>query len=232
MIISKTNTAKRGFTIVELTLAIAFLSILLMATLILAINAGKIYLKGVTNKTINQSGRDIQDSLRRDFLASSAVDIATVSSGGTLQRICLGSVSYVWNLAPTFYGSPTSQVQRYADNNHPVGLARVSDVNKNLCKGGFSGHLTSFTDSQVNDLISGDGKDLALHSFSVDRVVSNDQKGLYRISYTIGTNETGTLEGSGASVSCKVGSAVANLSNFNFCSIKQFDMIVRVGGGQ
>ena len=57
------NRAK-GFTLVELTLVMAFMSILLLSILTMTIYAGKLYTKGVTNKTMNQIGREIFDLMK------------------------------------------------------------------------------------------------------------------------------------------------------------------------
>mgnify|MGYP005609059107 FL=1 len=43
----------QGFTIVELSIAIAFIAVLLMAILSLTITAGRMYVKADTNKAIN-----------------------------------------------------------------------------------------------------------------------------------------------------------------------------------
>ena len=54
-----------GFTLVEVTLAIAFLSILLIAILTVTVAAGKLYIKGDTNKTINHHQTKIETTMRR-----------------------------------------------------------------------------------------------------------------------------------------------------------------------
>lgn len=67
---------RHGFTLIELMLAMAFVSVLLLAIATIAIQAGKLYNRGLTLKSINQSGREIGDILRRDFLQANAGKIS------------------------------------------------------------------------------------------------------------------------------------------------------------
>ena len=99
---------RHGFTLIELMLAMAFVSVLLLAIATIAIQAGKLYNRGLTLKSINQSGREIGDTLRRDFLQANAGKISgnansavvMVQAGGADRsgRLCLGDYSYVWNV--------------------------------------------------------------------------------------------------------------------------------------
>ena len=61
-----------GFTIIELTLAMAFISVLLLSIVMTAIQAGRIYNRGAVLRSVNQAGRDVSDTLRRDFLQTNA----------------------------------------------------------------------------------------------------------------------------------------------------------------
>ena len=66
----------KGFTIVELSLAMTFVSMLLLAIAMTAIQAGSLYNKGLVLESVNQAGRDIGDMLRRDFMQANAVRIS------------------------------------------------------------------------------------------------------------------------------------------------------------
>lgn len=66
---------RSGFTLVELSLVMAFFSVLLIGVLTLTIHIGKLYTKGMTNKSLNTVGRDVTDVLRRDFAAANAQDV-------------------------------------------------------------------------------------------------------------------------------------------------------------
>lgn len=239
---------KSGFTIVEMSLALAFLSILLIAVLTLTISAGKLYVKGVTNKTINQSGRDTQDLLRRDFLSSNATYIGDVKMAGDngSGRICLGGVTYLWNTAEALGSSTLPNLITYQASpsavTEPIRLARVADPNAKLCIPTSVGKYTmvlsgsTVADGKYTELIGGDGVDLALYNFNVSQVAKNGYSGLYQITYTIGTNQKGTTEevttpGLGTRTECIPNYGSALDANFNFCAVNKFDMIVRAGGG-
>ena len=99
---------KKGFTLVELMLAMVFVSVLLLAIALTAIQSGRLYNRGTILRSINQAGRDISDNLRRDFLQANSqkinlgADPADMSgniiehksaSGKTGGRICLGYYS-------------------------------------------------------------------------------------------------------------------------------------------
>ena len=64
---SHNRHVQRGFTIIELMLAMTFVSFLLMAIAMVTVQVGKTYNRGLTLKTVNQSGRDITDSIRSDI---------------------------------------------------------------------------------------------------------------------------------------------------------------------
>ena len=93
----------KGFTLIELMLAMTFISVLLLAIAMTIIQVGAIYNKGVALKDINQSGRGISDDISRTVAASEAfsltTDYVTGTDGG---RVCLGSYSYIWNYAKSF----------------------------------------------------------------------------------------------------------------------------------
>ena len=99
-----------GFTIIEITLAMAFISVLLLSITLVSIQAGKVYNRGVILRDVNQSGREISDTLRRDFVQTNAKKITKNESGDYIitvressndisSRFCLGDYSYVWNYA-------------------------------------------------------------------------------------------------------------------------------------
>lgn len=234
---------QKGFTLVETTIAIAFLSILLIAILMLTITAGKLYIKGDTNKAINQSGRDFSDVVRRDFL-STGVDMIspqiTVSGGNATTysgRICLGTVSYLWNSASllnttTAFANTTKVTM--GSSKVPVKFARVVNPQQSYCDKGPTGKYPMNIPSteQVTDLFGGTSRDYALYAMSISSVATSGDKGMYQVVYTLGTNEKGTTQNdaSGSYIQCKPNNSLT--ADFNYCAVADFDMIVRVGGTQ
>lgn len=229
-----------GFTLVEVTLAIAFLSILLIAILTITVTAGKLYIKGNTNQAINQSGRDFADTVRRDFLASGISVIAgsptgtaiTIGSGNlTSGRICLGMVSYLWNSAALLNAPNTNEVTM-GTSNTPVKFARIVSPKQSYCDKDASGKYPMNIPSteQVVDLFGGSDRDYALYSMTMAPVAVTGDKGMYQISYTLGTNESNTTQNDATNsfVQCKPNDS--QTADFNYCAVDDFDMIVRVGG--
>lgn len=228
----------QGFTLIELTIALAFLSILLIAILTLTLGAGKLYVKGTTNKTVNQSGREVQDIVRRDFLAADASAIGAVLTEGaspsTSGRICLGGVTYLWNTADilndTSANGSTYRI-RSGTPVTPIRLARVVDVNAELCVPNVSGHLpvTIPTTMSMTELLGGNGRDFAIYSMTVTALSKRDTRGVYEMKYTVGTNDQGTVEDDDGYVRCKPNASAS--ANFDYCSVTDFDMLLRVEGG-
>lgn len=252
MILALTKDRNRtGFTLVELMLAMAFVSMLLLSITMTAIQAGRIYNRGMVLRTVNQSGRDISDSIRRDFLQTNATKITTpeggsadspvvvVEEGGSQisGRFCLGQYSYVWNTAETLDQKDLSNpsvvytTDGGADKTS-VSLVRVEDRDGQLCQRDIS---TSRYPSAINitsatHLLTPIGADdvvIAVHDMKITRMTDSDgSEQLYRIQFTLGTSEMSeinTLDGT-----CKPPDD--EQANADFCAINNFDMIVRTNG--
>ncbi len=234
---------QRGFTLIELTIALAFLSVLLIAILTLTLAAGKMYVKGMTNKTVNQSGREIQDIMRRDFLAADRSRISAVATEGatgkTAGRICLGSVSYVWNTAGMLNDkdADATNYQRHIrlGTGEPIRFMRVTDVNSDLCvrnpvTSRFPTTVSVASESRA-ELLGGEGREFALYEITIDPVIIEGSQGMYRVRYTIGSNDIGTTEREGGTGYVRCKPDASGSANFDYCSVVDFDMILRVEGG-
>lgn len=66
---------KAGFTLVELSLAIAFLGVLLIAIAVITTNMIAIFQKGVTVKSVNTAGLSIVDDVKRNLSRSDAENL-------------------------------------------------------------------------------------------------------------------------------------------------------------
>ena len=228
-----------GFTLVELMLAMAFVSVLLLSVAMVAVQAGKIYNRGTVMKTVNQSGRTISDVIRRDFLQSSATKIVNsanpvivVRESGLVRsgRVCLGQYSYVWNMAsaiddPVVRRSGKGVVR---SNGQAINLARVLDEDAALCQSTSDSYPMDIEPERVTHLLRPiDGTDVAIavHDFTASRVTSaNNSEALYKVSFTLGTSAVAELQ----DMACKP--PEDNEANFNFCAINNFEMIVRTNG--
>ena len=71
---------RKGFTIVELTLAMAFVGILLISIAVLVIRVTAIYQHGLAIRAVSSGGRQLIDDLSRSISASPIVDVAYIPS--------------------------------------------------------------------------------------------------------------------------------------------------------
>jgi len=229
-----------GFTLIELMLAMTFITVLLMAIAMTTIQIGNIYNKGITLREVNQAGRAISDDIQRSIANSIPFDVTpriddspetetskyVVRDGGG--RLCLGRYTYVWN-----YGKALAQLPGAPDiyNNYknsdgsltPVRFAKVTDPDGALCA---TTTLDIQRDNATEMLVSGD-RDLVMHDFTINTNAQDPTTGqaIYAITMKIGTNDNEQLTTNDAS--CKPPSEGAGLEEY--CSVNQFDIIARAG---
>lgn len=235
---------KRGFTIIELMLAMSFISALLLAIVMTAIQAGRIYNKGLTLQSVNQAGGSIGDTLRRDFLQTNAQMVSRGPVGAVIftqdggkdvsARFCLGGFSYLWNIPQesSVVVAPSALV--LDSKGVPINFVRVPDSGGSLCEplgaGGYENNLPE--SMQVTHLLkqSSDSAEvgLAIHELQVSPLTSTEGKSeaLYRVEYTIGTSKLSEIDT--ADQRCRPPSD--ERSNDDFCAINNFEMIVRTNG--
>lgn len=238
------TTRQKGFTIIELTLSMAFVSVLLLAIVMTSIQAGRIYNKGVVLESVNQASRDIGDSIRRDFMQSDAAHVSRtdepesviiLSEGGQPKsgRFCLGGYSYLWNypsvLEAALAGESVSgPVVRRGDT--IINFVRVVDDGGSFCASSDGNYETNIgADRQLMSMLDEKGDQgvvLAIHELGIEPVLanSNSSEALFRVNYTIGTSAQAEINGQ----QCRP-PADGN-ANDQFCAINQFEMIVRTNG--
>jgi hypothetical protein len=108
---SRRAEKQEGFTLVELSLSMTFLTFIMLFVVFLIIQMVNIYNKSVSLGQMNQAGRqimtDVSSSTR--FAAPNSIVVSDPVSDG---RLCIGgtggSVSYIWNVGE-------STVNKYAD---------------------------------------------------------------------------------------------------------------------
>ena len=222
---------QHGFTVIELTLVMASMSILLLAVLYATLHAGALYDKGITNRTINQMSRDVGDMIRRDFASVDPTMVKFVQTGTSPNfsgRLCLGTVSYLWNTAPVLTAHSGGIVD---PSNKQINFIRVSDVGQFYCllAGGVYPNPTAAAISTATDILSGSGtRDYAPYSLSYTQLAVTAPQGLFEIKMTLGTNSPSTTQSVAGSMQCKPPTDTS--SDFNYCSVTDLDIIVRSGG--
>jgi len=237
---------KQGFTLIELMLAMGFVSVLLVAIAMTVLQIGNIYNRGLTLKDVNQAGRALASELQRSIAEGLSFDITDnshyliqsnsgVETGG---RLCTGQYSYIWNygtviklndtsLSPNLYTDPNKNIQ--------IRFVKVVDPGMVYC---ISSPLKSVDLSKATELLNSGEHDLAIHNFVIDAVASaGDNKTgqqLYSIDFLIGTNDQTALvssNGDQSTTRCLTPGEIipGKISDPSYCSVDKFDVIARAG---
>lgn len=230
----------QGFTMIELLLAMGFISALLLGIAMTIIQISTIYNKGMTSKEMNQISRSIGDELTRSISAGASFsmtnDYSTNAAGG---RLCLGSFSYIWNNARPLVANH-NLVTPYANGASQTGQVRFVKVEdpsrlycaKNAVTGAFTQKDITVADAlKSTEMLKVGERDLAMYSFSIfsppsARDAATNQQ-LYTISYTIGTMNVNAVNPEGTA--CLAPGAVN--ADFNYCTVGQFTIVIRTGNG-
>lgn len=221
------NNRRAGFTLIELMLAMTFISMLLLAIALTTIQLSNMYTKGVTLKSVNEAGRSVGAALQRDVASSRPFDVTPGNEGAQLitnagtGRLCMGQISYAWTYGENIVDE--SDVIRY-DDDGIVRLARVTDPGQLIC----NDIDTPVERSRATELlVSSDSLELALHELSIVSSASDSLTGqaLYNIKFIVGTNDQEALASGDAS--CQPPNQEE--SNWQFCAVNVFNIVARAG---
>lgn len=237
---------QNGFTLVELSLAMTFISFLLMGIAMTVIQVAAIYNQGTTAKDVNQLSREINVDIDRnisaagslnlltDYVNSPASATAATADGG---RLCLGSYSYVWNYAKALEGNTTG-VAKYTGNGDVIRLVRVSDPGRAYCiKNPSSGvlvnkNILAADAGKTQELLKVGDHKLGLHSFvfitpPISATDSSTKQQIYSLSYIIGTSRMSAINPT------QTACLAAGLPSADplYCNIQKFSLVVRTGNG-
>ena len=191
----KMRKTKGGFTIIELMLAMMFLSMLLVTIALLVVQITGIYQKGLSLRSVSAEGKQLIDEFMRVVSGSplnqsimpetssksdinKAVQQYYVSNPttGALQyngTFCTGSYSYVWN---TWYSMSDGRGPTLSLNGKTYRLARVMDTSRDICaqangtKSGLNNTRQTnlrATEGEPIEMINADESDLILYNFTV-----------------------------------------------------------------
>lgn len=220
-----------GFTLVELMLAMSFISLLLLAIAMTTIQVSNIYTKGITLREVNQAGRALSDELQRSIASTAPFEVSGTNTKYMSQtgggRLCTGRYTYAWNFGSALKGE-TLEMNRYsgANSNVEIRFIKVSDSGGDLCPAAPAA-LPAIDRSRATEMLTSGDRDLALHTFTISRSSYDATigQGIYAISMVIGTNDRAELVT--GDTSCKA--PAEGEGNENYCSVNQFDIIARAG---
>lgn len=220
---------------VELTLAMGFVSVLLLAVAMTVMQIGNIYDRGITLKEVDQIGRSIASEFQRNISGGAPFELITCTAstpscnyadktwGG---RLCIGQYSYIWNYGDTLKAASPTSINKYQTSSKKIRLVKVIDANADYC----NNLSRDIKDSDAVELMDQSQHDLALHSFKISNGVVDDKTGqrIYTIEFLLGTNDQAAINYiSGSNVACKTPSSVG--ADPTYCSINKFNILVRTG---
>ncbi len=226
----------KGFTLIELMLAMTFISFLLVAIALTTIQISNIYNKGITLREVNQAGRSVTQELQRSIALSVPFDVtpkvdaspATATSKYVVRdgggRLCIGGYTYAWNYGKAIAGGAGAPaVFNTYDDTGVVRFAKATDPSASLC----ADPTLPVVRANAVELLSSGDRDLVLHNFSIKQTKTDTvaAQSLYAVSLLIGTNDRQQL--TVGDVSCKPPSEGAG--DETYCSVNQFDVVARAG---
>ncbi len=224
----------RGFTIVELSIAMTLLSVLLIVIVFLVIRIGGIYTKGVTMKSVNQAGQVIVSDMRMTIgdagafpLAASFIEQKDANGRVAGGRLCTGEYSYVWNIGTTVETDASGGVQQennYDGDGAPIRFVRSLDNDSTYCTVSASGEMPAVIKGNSTELLS--ESDLAIQDFAMTQLTTNMASGasVYKITMLISNADTESIES--ASNTCRPPS----VSDDRFCAVNEFGFTVHASG--
>lgn len=233
--------SKAGFTIIELMLAMAFISVLLVTIAMTIIQVGVIYNRGLALKEVNQAARDIASDIRRTSIDALTLDpttdFATSATGG---RMCFGTYSYVWNTTMALQSDSSAMVDhrtRYeSDSSKLVHFVKVPDNGRIYCQKSGANFavrdIRAFDQAGSQELLEAGEYNLALIrvTLPVPPASASNTSGaakqtLFTFSYTISAGDVSAIDT--AKPGCLEPSVFG--ANTTYCSVREFTLVFRIG---
>ena len=243
------NSKQTGFTILELTLAMTFLSFVLIFSSTIVMQMSQTYIKGLTMKQINQAGRTVADDITRSFEGSinNELNIDNLGNG----YMCMGNTVYIWNPVYLYneatgdYSFNAAGINRYSMGSlsSPISLARVTSDAVGECVSGVANPIPSSFDNL--SLLGSRSRIIAAtqsrSSIDIGGGIIDDR--LVKITFVIGTfdsTEVPALAAGGASITSGVFNSVYDAdppngrfqckpgTEGNFCSFGTFETTVYI----
>ena len=241
----------KGFTIIELVLAMTLISLLLLGIAMTIVQIANIYNHGMIAKEVNQTSRSLGDELTSALRTngSFSTDVTAHRYVGGKEwggRLCVGQYSYIWNygtalkslnpnrnkfLTLTASNSGLNRGAVSGASTYEISFVKIPDGGGAYCTPGGSGAYPDVDPTKAVELLKTGNHSLALHAFSVlstptaQDSLSSQQ--LYHFSYTIGTSDLAALNDN--QTKCKEPSEAG--SDPNYCSVEQFTLVLRAVGG-
>ncbi len=214
-----------GFTLVELLLAMSFLAMLLLMITFLILQVSTIYNKGLTLRSVNESGQLISSEIQRRLSSAPAETVGNIENvtlnNGTTNRLCADGVVYAW----------TPRSKKVAEDAKNISFVKFTGSKKDYCDKAADGSTPKELPETkyITSLIDKKGQALVIRSFKVDDISKNGIDGdttqkLYQVSFTLGTDTDDLIGSNGL---CKPPAEARQ----EFCAVNQFSFIAKTNSG-
>ncbi len=243
------NQAKQqGFTLIELVLAMAFISMLMLAIALTILQISQTYNQGLTYKEVDLASRTISGDLTTDISASTQFSLAANANHYVAQpwggSLCLGRYSYVWNYGKaiaTYNTAPQPNTLNLlvdsSGKTSTLNMVKVLDVNGSMCADATAKKVPT---SNAVELLQNTDHNLVIHEFCISTQPSAGDpltgQQLYTLSYSIGSNDVNALTSS-SSAQCQGPNQSDGLaackgpnqsgSDLQYCTVQEFSLVLR-----
>lgn len=242
-----TNRRPHGFTIIELLLAMTFISVLMLTIALTIVQIANIYNRGLILKEVNATSRSISSELDQAMRASSTFSIVPAANryisntwGG---RMCLGQYSYIWNYGKAITNNDANRNQYTSANPNgnfvrsgsvsrsEISFVKAPDAGAAYCVANGLGVYPGVNPVGAVELLRTGDQNLAIHGFSIVSSASAQdslsRQQLFKVSYRLGTSDLTALDDT--QTACKPPNVSG--SDLNYCSIQAFAIVLRVVSG-
>lgn len=226
---------KKGFTIMELLLAMSILSLLLLAIAMMTMQMTNIIAKGTTFKELNSAGRTINSEFTKTLNSIDGMGSWSGNSGDSYYRteggggaFCTGKVSYLWNTNDSLE-SGNGRIG-YASGSSIIRLVKVRDAARAYCADTNRWHQVPSDTNQTTEILAAGETDLRLYNiqFSSNSNLKDSASGqtVINIGYVLGTPKTSGVQLNSGTMNC-----TGDTKN-NYCAVNKFELTVRTLGRQ
>ncbi len=231
-----------GFTLIELMLAMGFVSALLIAIALTTIQIGNIYNKGLTMKEVDQAGRLISRELQSGIAQASTFSVVAPIPPDTTPvnhfinedwggRLCAGKYSYIWNYGAAIT-SNLANLYKYEGTAEIIRFARIPDNTGSYCINNPGAGYPEVPANKATELLDIGNRDLVIHTFKISAETSakddRTKQQLYYISFSLGTIDQ--VDVASGDASCKLPNATGSSKlDFAYCAVNYFDIVARTG---
>ena len=157
------NNRQRGFTLIEVTMAMIFVAFIIFILAAVTVNIIRSYNRGVWLSRINMAGQQLNMDIGEKVRYSTAAMV-----DGSNRRLCVSGVSYLWNTESDI-DENGANLNRL-DDGQIFSLARIDDPNAEYCSN--PDKMPPANDDGTRVLLS---RGAVIQEFNVAQGVAGDQ---------------------------------------------------------